>query len=215
MKRTTILCVALCVTALLVGCQSELDNKPAAKVEATPETKKQALEAKPAQGAAVYEMDLAASKFAAVGSKVTADKTLQFKSMSGQATVVGDKLMGGEFTIQMDSVDAGNERLTAHLKSEDFFDIANHPTSTFKITVVKQGNMAAWPHEVEGSLTLRGKTKTISFPADITVENGKTSMRAEFTINRQDFGISYPGKKDDLIKDDVLIKMNVVLNKKG
>ena len=35
------------------------------------------------------------------------------------------------------------------------------------------------------------------------------NAEAEFVINRKDFGIAYPGKPDDLIKDDVAIKLSL------
>ena len=51
--------------------------------------------------------------------------------------------------------------------------------------------------------------KTISFPATITVGADAASGTAEFVINRKDFGIVYPGKQDDLIRDDVLLKLSL------
>ena len=63
--------------------------------------------------------------------------------------------------------------------------------------------------EVTGSLTLHGVTKTLSFPADITVGAEQVDVKAEFALNRKDFGIVYPGKPDDLIADNVLLTLDV------
>jgi hypothetical protein len=52
-------------------------------------------------------------------------------------------------------------------------------------------------------------TKSITFPATIRVTPGAVSVDAEFAINRKDFGLLYPGKADDLIRDDVLVKLAV------
>jgi polyisoprenoid-binding protein YceI len=52
-------------------------------------------------------------------------------------------------------------------------------------------------------------TKSISFPATIKINSDAVDVDTEFAINRKDFGIVYPGMPDDLIKDDVLLKLHV------
>ncbi len=65
-------------------------------------------------------------------------------------------------------------------------------------------------HEITGDLTLHGITKSISFSATVQTDSSSAKGNAEFTINRKDFNIIYPGKPDDLIKDDVLLKLELV-----
>jgi polyisoprenoid-binding protein YceI len=62
-------------------------------------------------------------------------------------------------------------------------------------------------------LQLHGVTKSISFPATIKVGGDAVEVDAEFAINHKDFGIVYPGMPDDLIKDDVLLKLRIRANK--
>ena len=52
-------------------------------------------------------------------------------------------------------------------------------------------------------------TKTVTFPATIKVNAESVDAAAEFAINRKDWGIVYPGKPDDLIKDEVLLKLTI------
>ena len=66
---------------------------------------------------------------------------------------------------------------------------------------------------VSGILDFHGVQKEITFPATITVTEGTASLKAEFAMNRKDFSVEYPGRPDDLIKDDVLIKLD--FNLKG
>ncbi|MBW2161890.1 MAG: YceI family protein [Deltaproteobacteria bacterium] len=66
-------------------------------------------------------------------------------------------------------------------------------------------------HTIAGDLTLHGVTKRISFPATIEATGSEVSATAEFSINRQDYGISYPGMRDDLIRDLVVIKLSLKL----
>jgi polyisoprenoid-binding protein YceI len=64
-------------------------------------------------------------------------------------------------------------------------------------------------HTVTGNLTLHGVTKSISFPAKITVSGDNATLDSQFFINRKDFGIMYPGKPNDLIRDEVVIKLAI------
>jgi polyisoprenoid-binding protein YceI len=97
-------------------------------------------------------------------------------------------------------------RLTGHLKSADFFDTEKFPTSTFTVTVIEPADGA---HKVTGNLALHGVTNSISFPAKIEVAAASLTVKAEFAINRKDFAINYPGKADDLIRDNVVIKLDL------
>ena len=60
-----------------------------------------------------------------------------------------------------------------------------------------------------GVLTLRGVQKEITFPCELTIDEKRVSVTTEFTIKRKDFGIVYPGRPDDLIRDEVLLKLEV------
>ena len=60
-----------------------------------------------------------------------------------------------------------------------------------------------------GNLDLHGVTKSISFPADIQISDNEVAVKAEFAINRKDFNINYPGRPNDLIRDNVVIKLDL------
>jgi hypothetical protein len=53
----------------------------------------------------------------------------------------------------------------------------------------------------------------VTFPATIVVAGDSASLEAEFTINRRDFALNYPGKPNDLIRDDVVIKLSIKAKK--
>jgi polyisoprenoid-binding protein YceI len=65
------------------------------------------------------------------------------------------------------------------------------------------------PHTVTGRLDLHGVQKTITLPAHINVAADAVTVNSEFAINRKDFGIVYAGKADDLIRDEVVLKLSV------
>jgi len=50
----------------------------------------------------------------------------------------------------------------------------------------------------------------VSFPATVTVAADSVTAQTEFVVNRKDFGIVYPGMPDDLIQDNVLMKISFV-----
>jgi len=149
------------------------------------------------------------SKVEFVGAKVTASHPGGFTDFMGKIDL-GDPIEKSqiEVTIQTASLYADKEKLTKHLKSPDFFDVGNFPTATFRSSEIKSDGDG---HTIAGDLTLHGVTKRISFPATIKATGSEVSATAEFSINRQDYGISYPGMRDDLIRDLVVIKLSLKL----
>jgi polyisoprenoid-binding protein YceI len=191
----------LATLSLLVGC-----SDPANKVEkaATSEPKK--TDAAPASAAKEYSIR-SGSKVNFVGSKVTGSHNGGFTNVTGQLQVASGKIVGTpQVKIGMKSLWADNNRLEGHLKTKDFFDVANLPVSTFNITSIEP---QAAQHKVTGNLELHGVTKSISFPADIKVADDMVTVKAEFAINRKDFNINYPGMPNDLIRDNVVIKLDL------
>ena len=142
------------------------------------------------------------------GSKVTGSHDGGFKEFSGHFFMAegGDTPTAGEFTIQMESTWSDNEKLTGHLKAADFFDVEKFATSTFKLTKATKTGEGAY--DVSGNLTMHGTEKNITFPVTASREGSTASFKAEFDINRKDFGIVYAGKTDDLIRDEVIIRLD-------
>ncbi len=120
----------------------------------------------------------------------------------------GKNLKGGKFTFDMASIDVldipktdeNYGKLVGHLTNPDFFDTKQFPTGTFEITKVVKGDIVS---TVEGNLTLKGITKSISFPASVTEKDGVvTFLSNAIKIDRTDFGIKYKSKKFfDNLKD--------------
>lgn len=208
--------LALSLSAL-TACESELDNKPAAAVEAAPAAEAPAPApappAQPASGLVVPDgaTPLApASRIEWVGAKVTKDHPGGFKALDGYATLEGGAVRSAKVVIDVTSIFSDSEKLTKHLKDPDFFDVGTFPTATFDLTSVAEGGDGAATHTVTGTLDLHGVQKEISFPATVTAGEGAATIAAEFLLNRKDFGMAYPGKPDDLIREEVLVKGELV-----
>ena len=187
------------------------DNNPIKdKVKAEVSEAVKAPEPAPAGGSS-YTFSQEGSKLEWVGAKVTGKHDGGFKTFSGTVRVPGGTLENGTVTVNIDteSIFSDTEKLTGHLKSPDFFDTAKFPKARFTSTSIKPGGEAGATHTVTGNLELHGVTKSITFPAKIRQGDGEVSVEAEFGLNRKDFAILYAGKADDLIKDDVLIKLDL------
>jgi polyisoprenoid-binding protein YceI len=153
------------------------------------------------------------STIAFVGSKVTGSHDGGFKSFSGIIAVAGGKIVApSKVTIHTDSLWADNGRLEKHLKSPDFFDVANIPTAEFAVTSMQ--DTANGP-EITGNLTLYGVTKSISFKPAVTISDSEVTLKAEFDVMRFDFDIVYKSKADDLVRDEVVIRLDVKATAEG
>lgn len=199
------------VAVLLAGCVGDVGKgKVAAEVADVPA-------AEAAQGVAstaeatTLAVDRAQSKIEALGAKITAKHPIVFHEWTGQVAMTGEQLTGVEFEVQMASLESDDERLTGHLKSEDFFHVDEFPTATFKSASIEaKAGEGGTTHVVSGDLTIRGNTKRVSFPAKIEVAADKVSASTEFTIDRKDFGVVYPGRPDDLVQDNVVLTIGLV-----
>jgi polyisoprenoid-binding protein YceI len=212
---------ALAGTALLmlVACEDPAKGKSkAVTTEATPTSQATPISAAPAAGSTNrYELDAASSKVLWTGSKVTGKHEGGFRAFLGGVDLVDHNPEKSAVTVEIeaDSLFTDNDKLAGHLKSADFFDVARFPKVTFASTSIKAGGDRGASHTVTGNLTLHGVTKSIGFPASIRTTPAGVDVDAEFAINRKDFGLVYAGKPDDLIRDDVLIKLVIRSQKKS
>lgn len=148
--------------------------------------------------------------------KVTGEHTGTIGISAGKLVVNKNQITGGNFTIDMKSIVCKditdpeyNKKFVGHISSGDFFEIEKFPTAQFVITKVA-GN------QVSGNLTIKGITKAITFPAQIAVNNGKVSAKANITIDRTDYDIKFGSKKffesigDKAIFDDFSLAVTLV-----
>lgn len=195
-----------------MATSSACDNDPgkgksAAKVAAPTHTTQQ-LGA--ATAATKYVFSDAGSTIEFVGAKVTRKHDGAFHVFSGAIELVEEDPQKSIVTVEIAtaSLTADDPKLTSHLKSADLLDVEKYPKARFVSTAVEPKGPSGEYH-VTGNFALHGVTKSITFPATIKVHGDKLEARAEFVIDRKDFGIAYPGMPDDLIKDAVLLKLDI------
>ena len=204
---TLILALTACVQDVGEGkVKAKVENAPAAAVEA-------AAKAAPA-ASDVYAVDPAQSSIKALGAKVTATHPIDFKSFKGKVAFDGDKPNKVTFEVAMDSMEADHPKLTTHLLNADFFDVEKYPTAGFASTEIKEGSdEEGYAYTVTGVFGIHGVQKQLTFPANFAKTDTGVKANTEFVINRQDFGIAYPGRPDDLIQDNVRMTISFVAAK--
>ena len=218
MTRRSSIVLALGLALSVTACSNPADGKPQAKVEeAAPEKKADAAPAAAAKAGSAYAVNAEASKLGFVGSKVTGSHEGGFKTVTAELSAADGKVEGGSVSvsIDIDSMFSDSDDLTGHLKSADFFDAEKHPKATFDSTEIKAGGSEGYSHTVVGNLGLHGVKKQITFPANISMKDGKVDVDSEFSINRKDFEMNYAGKADNLIRDEVVIKLDLTFDGKA
>jgi polyisoprenoid-binding protein YceI len=204
--------ILLLMALLTFGCANPAANKPKATVaNAQPEQDS----TKPAAAERLV-ISPENSKVEFVAAKVTRSHNGSFKQFAGAIDLVKNSVEGSRVSIDIEagSVVTDEDDLTKHLKTPDFFDVAKYPKATFTSTKIEPGNAAGATHNVTGNFELHGIRKSIAFPATIQVAADSVSVNAEFAISRTDFGLIYPGKADDLIRDGVVIKLALKVPRK-
>lgn len=131
------------------------------------------------------------SKVTWVGKKVTGSHTGNINLQSGHFYVEDGKPVGGEFVIDMTSLNvtdlSGENRgkLEGHLKSDDFFGTEKYPTAKLVITSISEkenGN-----YGVVGNLTIKEDTHPVTFDLDWNQDSATTNL----TIDRSKYNVRY------------------------
>lgn len=145
----------------------------------------------------------------------------------GELILDGENIAGGSFVLDISTItvedlaeEDGKSKLEGHLKSGDFFLVDEYPTGKFTITdVAEVTDREDATHMITGNLSLKDITKSISFPATVSMENGQVVAKTpRFTINRTEWGINYNSgvigtAKDKLINDNIALAIELKATK--
>lgn len=144
-------------------------------------------------------------RFGAVSGTVIVDETNPEKSKV-------------DVTVDVASVDTRQEMRDNHLRSPDFFDVANHPTMHFVSKRIEGGIHGDF--HVVGDLTIRGVTREVALTANLEGRtrdpwgNERAGFNASGKINRHDFGLTWNQALESggvMVGDDVKLTIDVEL----
>ena len=142
----------------------------------------------------------------------------QFKDLAGTIEMDAQKPENSrvEFVIKAASIDTGNERRDAHLRSQDFFHVEKYPELTFKSTAIKA--TAKDQFAVTGILSMHGVAKQITLPVSFLGAAGdKAGFATAITLNRKDYEIVWNKALDEggyMLGDDVEVTIDIEANRK-
>lgn len=123
----------------------------------------------------------------------------------------GKTLKGITVEFQTGSIWTLIPNLTAHLKTADFLDVEKHPTAKFQSTKVAPGDKPEI-FNVTGDFSLHGKTKEVTFPAEIKIDGSGVLLKSEFKLDRTQFGMD---KMTDRVNSEVALAVSVGETSKG
>jgi polyisoprenoid-binding protein YceI len=140
----------------------------------------------------------------------------RFGSLSG-VLVTGKDILSSSVTasIDLDSVDTGNEQRDQHVRSADFLDAAEYPTMTYRSTGVRREGA---DYLVDGELTLHGTTREVPLRLELggigpdAWGGTRAGFSATATIQRSDFGIGGETLLDGgsaVLSDKVQIQLEI------
>jgi polyisoprenoid-binding protein YceI len=171
-------------------------------------------------GATTYQIDPqhSSAQFAVTHLMISTVRG-EFHGVNGTVVVDDGDISKSSVNVAIDatSVDTREPDRDKHLKSPDFFDVANHPTITFKSTKVESAGSGKL--KVTGDLTIRGVTKQVVL--DVTTPKSpikdpwglqRTAVSGSTKINRQDFGVAWNKTLDSggvVVGDNVDITLDV------
>ncbi|HEY4651968.1 MAG TPA: YceI family protein [Pontibacter sp.] len=161
----------------------------------------------------IYVIDTVNSSVTWIGSKITGRHNGVFKISQGELHMHNNQLTGGTINFDMRGTrasdrnidESSNARLTMHLRSPDFFDVARYPAASFVLTGVapydstrhkvttpdSELRIKGATHYLTGNLTIKDKTRSVRFPAKITLHHNKLKAQANFNIDRTAWGLVY------------------------
>jgi polyisoprenoid-binding protein YceI len=178
--------------------------------------------------AETYKIDAKESKVGWKGFKKMGSSHFGNISLKeGEVKVEKDGVLtGGNFVVDMatisnedlkDSADY-QKKLVGHLSSGDFFDVAKHPTSTFKVLSVTP--KAKGEVVIKGELTMIGQTNQVEFPAKVNLAKGVVTGEATIKIDRTKWGLKYGSGNffkelaaDKIISDEFELSLKLVAKK--
>ena len=139
----------------------------------------------------------------------------RFDKFEGTIVTADDPLKSSvTASVDLTSINTGQEQRDAHIRSADFFEVEKYPEMTFVSTAVKAAEEG---FVLEGDLTLKGVTKAVAFNLEVSgfgpdaYGGTRAGFSASTVINRMDYGVSFNGPIPG-VPGGVAVSENVTIN---
>ena len=154
------------------------------------------------------------------GKKLASSHEGTLNILSGEIVMNGDDILSGKIEVDMASIlntdledEKSKNKLTSHLKNEDFFNIKEYPTSTLILNNVEK--YVNSNYSFTGDLTIKGITNSVDFTGTVENNGVRYSANIKLIFDRTLWNIKYGSGKffenlgDKMILDD--IDLNIVV----
>lgn len=133
-----------------------------------------------------------------------------FKKVSGHIDYDPAKPAAASATIEVDmaSLDIGDEAYNAEVRKKSWFDSGTYPKASFHSTAIKP--TAPGGFDATGTLSLKGKSTTITVPVNVKTVAGISTYSGSLAISRKAYGIGDP-QWEDVLDDKVAIRFQLVV----
>lgn len=132
-----------------------------------------------------------------------------FSQVSGKGTVSPSGGVTGTITVAAQSIDTKMKKRDEHLRAADFFDVGKHPDITFTVDQITPSGSGV---TVAGQLTVRGRTRPVSFGAQVSGFDGdEVCLDGELQINRADFDMTF--NRMGMVSNDNSINVHAVFTR--
>jgi len=155
------------------------------------------------------------------GKKITGSHTGTIGLYGGKLEVENGNIVSGSFDIDTRSItitDIGDpktkEQFSSHLFSDDFFAVDKYPSSNY--TIINATLLGGNIYRIDGLLTIKGITHSLSFDASVNLSENVVSATGEITIDRTKYGMKFGsgnffrGLGDSLIYNDFTLDLSLV-----
>ena len=135
-----------------------------------------------------------------------------------EKSFTGTILIDMNTIVDTDMVGKDKADLEGHLKSKDFFNVKEYPTAL--LTIKKADKKKGKNYQISATLKIKGISKPISFPAQITFSKNTLKGKGKLTFDRTDYKVKYGSKKffldlaaNQVIKDKIDITFSLLSKK--
>jgi polyisoprenoid-binding protein YceI len=117
-------------------------------------------------------------------------------------------------SVDLSTINTGQEQRDAHIRSADFFEVEKYPTMNFASTALKAAEEG---FVLEGDLTIKGVTRAVAFNLEVSgfgpdaYGGTRAGFSATTVINRMDYGVSFNGPIPG-VPGGVAVSENVTIN---
>ena len=111
-----------------------------------------------------------------------------FRTIEGAGTISAAGDVTGSIALGAESLNTKNSKRDTHLRSADFFHSEKFPQITFSVEKVMPADEGV---TVSGALTVRDRSRPISFPATVAADDGDLALDATVAVDRSEFGLTW------------------------